>query len=183
MTLVISWTAVIVFVATAIGAVLSMFRIVKLDEGVAGKLYTTLVVEVVIISLAVFGGFLNIEPGGKEPDPGAAKPGAESPDAGPTAARGSWYAVLASVPNQRDALDHAAELDAKHTRIVGSDRSSEVHVYKARRDGDTTWYAVTLGGPDNQTMIRRRVDYAVANGLAPDAYPRRPDQLWGPNLR
>ena len=61
-TLIISYTCVGVFVATAFAAILNVFNLLTLDNGIRRKLQTILVIEVVIIAVSAFGGFLNPQP-------------------------------------------------------------------------------------------------------------------------
>lgn len=57
--LIITFTCVGVFVATAIASVLDLFNLLKLASDIRKKLHTVLLVEIVGISLAAFSGFMN----------------------------------------------------------------------------------------------------------------------------
>jgi NAD/NADP transhydrogenase alpha subunit len=60
--LIIAFTCVGVFVATAIASVLDLFNLLKLAADIQKKLHTVLIVGVVGIAVAAFGGFLNPKP-------------------------------------------------------------------------------------------------------------------------
>lgn len=60
--LIIAFTCVGVFVATAIASMLDLFNLLKLAPDIRRKLHIVLIVEIVGIAVAVFGGFLNPAP-------------------------------------------------------------------------------------------------------------------------
>ncbi len=60
--LVITWTLVLVFIFTAIVTCLSLVGLVRIDPRVRKKLYAVIIIDVAVIAVGVFGGFL-------EPDP------------------------------------------------------------------------------------------------------------------
>jgi hypothetical protein len=61
-TLIIAYTCVGVFVATAVASVLNLFNALKLAADIRKKLHTALIVEIVGIAVGVFGGFLQLNP-------------------------------------------------------------------------------------------------------------------------
>jgi hypothetical protein len=60
--LIIGWTCVGVFVATALITLLSIVGLVQIDPDIRNKLFTGLVLEVVAIGIAVFAGLLQVDP-------------------------------------------------------------------------------------------------------------------------
>lgn len=60
--LIIAFTCVGLFVATAIASALDLFNLLKLAADIRKKLHTVLIVEVVGIAVAAFAGFLNPKP-------------------------------------------------------------------------------------------------------------------------
>jgi hypothetical protein len=61
-TLIIAYTCVGVFVATAVASVLNLFNVLELAADIRKKLHAALIVEIVGISVGVFGGFLRLNP-------------------------------------------------------------------------------------------------------------------------
>ena len=61
-TLIIAYTCVAVFVATALASVFDLFNVLKLAADIRKKLHTALIVEIVGIAVGVFGGFLRFNP-------------------------------------------------------------------------------------------------------------------------
>lgn len=60
--LIIGWTCVGVFVATAVITLLSIVGLLQIDPDIRNKLFTGLVLEVVAIGIAVFAGLLQVDP-------------------------------------------------------------------------------------------------------------------------
>lgn len=60
--LIIAFTCVGVFVATAIASMLNLFNLLKLATDIRKKLHAVLIVEIVGIAVAAFAGFLNPKP-------------------------------------------------------------------------------------------------------------------------
>lgn len=60
--LIIAFTCVGLFIATAIATVLDLFNLLKLAPDIRKKLHTVLLVETVVVSVAAFAGFLNPKP-------------------------------------------------------------------------------------------------------------------------
>jgi hypothetical protein len=61
-TLIIAYTCMGVFVATALASVLDIFNVLKLAADIRKKLHVALIVEIVGIAVGVFGGFLRLNP-------------------------------------------------------------------------------------------------------------------------
>ena len=61
MQLVIGWTCVGVFVATAVITVLAVVRLITIDDDLRNKLFTALIVEVVVIGVGVFSGLVKLD--------------------------------------------------------------------------------------------------------------------------
>lgn len=62
LTLIIAYTAVGVFIATAIATVLSMFNLINLEKTLQSKLNKIVIAEIVIICLGAFSGFITLSP-------------------------------------------------------------------------------------------------------------------------
>jgi hypothetical protein len=62
MRLVIGWTCVGVFVCTAVITLLALVGVLNVEKEVRDKLYTSLIVEIVVIAVAVFAGLIKIDP-------------------------------------------------------------------------------------------------------------------------
>jgi hypothetical protein len=58
-TLIIAYTCALVFIATAIAAVLDMYNRLRLEPEIRMRLYTVLIVEIVVIAVVSFRGFLD----------------------------------------------------------------------------------------------------------------------------
>jgi hypothetical protein len=61
-TLIIAYTCVGVFVATAVASVLNLFNVLKLAADIRKKLHAALIIEIVAIAVGVFGGLLRLNP-------------------------------------------------------------------------------------------------------------------------
>jgi hypothetical protein len=57
--LVITWTCVGVFVATAVGVLLDLFKVIKLPGDIRKTLYNVVLVEIAVVAVAAFSGVLN----------------------------------------------------------------------------------------------------------------------------
>jgi hypothetical protein len=61
-TLIIAFTCVGVFIATAIATVLDLFNLLQLERGIRKTLHKVLLAEIVVVSVAAYAGFLNPKP-------------------------------------------------------------------------------------------------------------------------
>lgn len=61
MQLVVGWTCVGVFVSTAVITVLALVRIIQIDPQHLNRLFAALIIEVVAVSVATFGGLLKFD--------------------------------------------------------------------------------------------------------------------------
>ena len=60
--LVIGWTCVGVFVCTAAMTLLAMVGLLKMDPGERAKLFTVLIVEIVVVGVALFANLIQVNP-------------------------------------------------------------------------------------------------------------------------
>jgi hypothetical protein len=62
MRLIIGWTCVGVFIATALASILDLFGFMRLGKDIRSRLHAVLLIEVVAIGISVFAGLVKIDP-------------------------------------------------------------------------------------------------------------------------
>lgn len=174
--LVIGWTSVGVFVATAIITLLALVGLIGLKEGHFSRLFTVLVIEIVVIGVAAFSNLLGVDP---QPTAAQLESGAAALQVREAFATEPAMADLPAIAQGRATEARAAAAPMVFIQSPGELPATVGAISTALRDEDFRTFAVSdvdvrvpLGSPvvryfhaDDQPTAAKVREVAEAQGV------------------